>query len=141
MTWFDIIKMNEATKFAREWILQYKDDTNINRELEVMTMFHEQYGTPSLEQFKTDARRHFERAYTPEFMKMIYEGDITFLKQLEKEGLEFADIAWREAATAVLSRVDTVIDNLTKIPKIGEEYDEDGEEADDSDIDYGDAED
>jgi hypothetical protein len=115
--------MNEATKFAREWILQYKDDTNINRELEVMTMFHEQFGTPSLEEFKATARRHLESVYTPEVMIMIYKHDITFLKQLEKEGLEFADIDWREAGTAVLSRVDTVIDNLTKIPKIGEEYD------------------
>ena len=123
MTWFNIIKMNEATKFAREWLLQWKDDTILRRELEGFTMFHEHFGTPSLEEFKTTSRQHFEAALTPKFMKMLYEGDETLLKQLEKKGLNLADIDWREAGTAVLSRVDTLIDNLTKVPKIGEEYD------------------
>ena len=114
MTWFNIIKMNEATKFAREWLLQWKDDTILRRELEGFTMFHEHFGTPSLEEFKTTSRQHFEAALTPKFMKMLYEGDETLLKQLEKKvARDLGDLSKR-AGKGGESNFKGILNNLTK---------------------------
>tara|TARA_R110000823_G_scaffold3402_1_gene13049 strand:- start:323 stop:643 length:321 start_codon:yes stop_codon:yes gene_type:complete len=106
MTWFDVIKNNEATNALLEIILKDLKDT-IPHHIESLSFMSKHLNRPP--DYRV-IREAFNRTWSNP--QQVISMDLGWVNQFMGDGYEMKDVSWKEVTIRVMKMYDQIIDNI-----------------------------
>jgi len=106
MTWFDIVKNNEATRAILEIILKSLNET-IPHHIESASWMSKHLNLPT--DYRTIREAFYQVWSNPEQVVSMDQG---WTREFIGDGYKMSDVNWQEVTTRVMKIYDHVIDNL-----------------------------